>query len=106
MQPRREIRGGFWRRGGNRFPGIGHGYWLLDRVPPAAIAARCPTLRVERAARAVKDHFRFSAVAIKLDPLKIEFARRQPQMPPLMGLIPVQPASGLPLAFHIFSFLS
>jgi hypothetical protein len=48
----------------------------------------------------------FSAVAIKLDPLNIESARRQPQMPPLMGLISVQPAPRLSLAFHIFSFLN
>src|SRR5262249_31427868 len=49
---------------------------------------------------------RVSAVAIELDPLNIEFARRQPQMPPLMGLISVQPTSGLPQTFHIFPFLS
>ena len=62
-----------------------------------------PYLRI---ARVTPDPIDVSAVAIKLDPLKIEFARRQPQMSPLMGLISVQPASGLPLTFGIFSFLS
>jgi hypothetical protein len=38
------------------------------------------------------EEIRVSAVAIKFDPLNIEFARLQPQMPPLMGLISVQPA--------------
>jgi hypothetical protein len=37
------------------------------------------------------EEIRVSAVAIKFDPLNIEFARRQPQMPPLMSLISVSP---------------
>src|SRR5262249_48218513 len=62
----------------------------------------CPLSKMEYQ----PDSISVSAVAIEFDPLKIEFARRQPQMPPLMRLISVQPASGLPLTFHIFSFLS